>query len=164
MKYSIIIPVYNVKAYLHRCIDSVICQNNPDYEVILVDDGSADGSGQICDEYAGKFDYIKVLHQTNQGLAATRNSGLSIASGDWILFVDSDDYFSEDFLTVVERIVNKQPADFYKFNYMKIVYINTFINKKHKQQIKILSFINNFHYQVLWQNRKRFINTFNYLI
>lgn len=91
---SVIIPVYKVERFLHRCIDSVIYQTYTNWEMILVDDGSPDTSGDICDEYAKKDKRIKVIHQENQGVSAARNAGLDQSTGGWIYFLDSDDYIS----------------------------------------------------------------------
>lgn len=97
---SIILPIYNVEPYLRECIDSCIEQvDAPDYEIILVDDGSTDNCGAICDEYASLHDNIKVVHQPNSGLAAARNAGLAVAGGQWILFVDSDDFIDKSLLS-----------------------------------------------------------------
>ena len=118
-KYSVIIPIYNMEELLRRCIDSVIQQGRSDVEIILVDDGSNDDSGVICDEYVCRYDYIKVIHQSNQGLSGARNSGLRAASGEWILFLDSDDYISDDYFAVIDNAILKHPSDYYKFNYLK---------------------------------------------
>ena len=88
---SIIVPVYNVEKYLARCIDSILAQTFTDFELILVDDGSTDNSGEICDEYAGKDPRIIVIHKENGGVSSARNHGLDIARGEYITFVDSDD-------------------------------------------------------------------------
>lgn len=88
---SIIIPVYNTELYLQKCIESVISQNFQDWELILVDDGSTDNSGKICDEYAAKDPRIRVKHKPNTGVSDTRNKGLEIAKGEWVFFLDSDD-------------------------------------------------------------------------
>lgn len=93
---SVIIPVYNVEKYLHRCLDSVIAQTYQNLEIICVDDGSVDESGKICDQYAVRDARIKVIHQENQGVSAARNRGLDAAEGEYIAFVDSDDYILED--------------------------------------------------------------------
>lgn len=93
---SVIIPVYNVEKHLHRCLDSVIAQTYQNLEIICVDDGSVDESGKICDQYAVRDARIKVIHQENQGLSAARNRGLDAADGEYIAFVDSDDYILED--------------------------------------------------------------------
>lgn len=93
---SVIIPVYNVEKFLRRCLKSVINQTMSDLEIILVDDGSNDNSGEICDEYAKNDDRIIVIHKENGGLRSARNKGLDIATGEWITFVDSDDYIDTD--------------------------------------------------------------------
>lgn len=92
MKFSIIIPVYKVEKYLHECVDSVLNQNYKDFEIILVDDGSPDRCPQICDDYAARYATVRCLHQANGGQSSARNAGLSVASGEYVMFVDSDDY------------------------------------------------------------------------
>ena len=102
-KISIVIPVYNAEEYLARCLDSVLRQTLKDIEIILVNDGSKDNSGAICDEYAQKDNRIKVIHQLNQGVSTTRNNALAIATGDFVGFVDSDDYIHpEMFKTLLD--------------------------------------------------------------
>ena len=91
-KVSIIVPVYNVEKYLDRCMESLLNQTLKDIEIILVDDGSPDNCPQICDEYAKKDSRVKVVHKVNAGLGYARNSGLDVASGEYVAFVDSDDY------------------------------------------------------------------------
>lgn len=95
---SVIIPVYKAERFLYRCIDSVIYQTYTNWEMILVDDGSPDTSGDICDEYAKKDERIRVIHQKNQGASGARNVGLDKATGEWIYFLDSDDYIKENTL------------------------------------------------------------------
>lgn len=95
MIFSIIVPIYNVEKYLRCCVDSVLAENFADYEMILVDDGSPDGCGKICDEYAGKYPHIKVIHQENGGLSDARNAGIRAAKGDYLIFLDSDDYWAD---------------------------------------------------------------------
>ena len=97
-KISVIIPVYNTEKYLHRCIDSVLVQTFTDWEMLLIDDGSTDDSAIICDEYAAKDERIRVFHKENGGVSSARNLGLDHAQGEWITFVDSDDYIEENFL------------------------------------------------------------------
>lgn len=92
MDLSLIIPVYNVERYLPMCLESVVQQGLDDYEAILVDDGSTDGSSKICDEYAARYPQFRVIHQENQGVALARNRGISEARGEYILFLDSDDF------------------------------------------------------------------------
>lgn len=104
---SVIIPVYNVEKYLHRCLDSVIAQTYQNLEIICVDDGSIDESGRICDQYAVRDARIKVIHQENQGLSAARNRGLDAAEGEYIAFVDSDDYILEDmYKKMLDKLLN----------------------------------------------------------
>ena len=95
-KISIIVPVYKVEKYLHRCLDSIVNQTFTDWECILIDDGSPDNSGIICDEYAQMDRRFKVIHQENKGVSAARNAGLDVAKGEWIGFVDSDDWIEKE--------------------------------------------------------------------
>lgn len=97
-KVSIIVPVYNVEKYLPTCIESILNQSYKNFELILVDDGSPDKSGDICDNYAKKDNRIKVIHQINSGVSKARNTGIDNASGEWILFVDSDDELTDNSL------------------------------------------------------------------
>lgn len=98
-KISVIVPVYNVEKYLSRCIDSILSQTFTDFELLLVDDGSTDKSGEICDEYAKTDARIKVFHTENRGVSAARNLGIKEASADWISFVDSDDWVEDKYLS-----------------------------------------------------------------
>lgn len=98
MKISVIVPVYNVEKYLPRCIDSILAQSFTDFELILVDDGSKDSSGKICEAYVTKDDRVKVLHKENGGASTARNAGIEIARGTWICFIDSDDYVLPNYL------------------------------------------------------------------
>ncbi len=100
-KISVIIPVYNTEAYLPRCIESVIHQTFGDWELLLIDDGSKDGSGSICDRYAGQDNRIRAIHQENQGPAASRENGIKNSQGDLIMFVDSDDWLDGDMLRIM---------------------------------------------------------------
>lgn len=95
---SVIVPVYNVEKYLKRCVDSILNQSYKDFELILVDDGSKDSSGKICDEYGQTDSRVKVIHKENGGVSAARNTGLKFATGEYVMFVDSDDYIDEDTL------------------------------------------------------------------
>lgn len=95
MKFSIIIPVYKVESFLHQCVDSILSQSYTDYEIILVDDGSPDQSPLICDDYAAKNNNIKVIHKPNGGLSSARNAGLDCAKGEYVLFLDSDDWWDD---------------------------------------------------------------------
>ena len=103
---SIIVPIYNVEQYLPACLDSLVNQTLQDIEIILVDDGSTDKSGQICEEYAQKGKRITVLHKKNGGLSDARNYGIKKSKGKYISFIDSDDYLSEKFISILyENII-----------------------------------------------------------
>ena len=108
---SVIIPVYNVAQYLPECIESVIAQTYKDIEIILVDDGSTDNSGIICDEYAKKDNRIKVVHKPNGGLSSARNAGIDICSGEYITFIDSDDYIADDMIEQLYIALYKTESD-----------------------------------------------------
>lgn len=95
---SIIVPIYNIERFLPCCIDSVLAQTFTDWELILVDDGSKDSSGSICDAYAAKDERIRVIHKPNGGLTSARNAGLEVASGEWIMYLDGDDWVEPDML------------------------------------------------------------------
>lgn len=107
---SVIVPVYNVELYLRKCIDSILAQTYRDLEILVVDDGSTDGSGKICDEYK-KDERVRVFHTENRGLSATRNLGLDKATGEWIGFVDSDDWIEPDMYEVLFRKAEETEAD-----------------------------------------------------
>lgn len=96
MKVSVIVPVYNVESYLEQCLDSIVDQTYSNLEIILVNDGSTDRSGRICDEFAEKDSRINVIHQKNAGVSSARNSGIEVATGDYITFVDSDDWLDTE--------------------------------------------------------------------
>ncbi|WP_346687337.1 glycosyltransferase family 2 protein [Megamonas hypermegale] len=104
---SIIVPVYNVEKYLKRCIESMLNQTFKDFELLLLDDGSTDSSGSICDKYAKKDTRIIVKHKKNQGVSATRNLGIDIAKGEYIAFVDSDDWIENDYLEKMYLKINE---------------------------------------------------------
>ena len=105
------VPVYNVEKYLKRCIDSLIKNRINNYEILLVDDGSQDNSGNICDEYAAKYDYIRVIHQQNKGLAEVRNVCIEQAKGEYISFIDSDDFITDNTYSHLMNLIYKYNAD-----------------------------------------------------
>lgn len=107
-KVSVIVPVYNAKLYLRSCVDSLIAQTYPNIEIILVNDGSIDGSSEICDNYAGKDSRIKVVHKANGGVSSARNKGIDIAEGDYIMFVDADDYVSPTLCEKLTRGIDEK--------------------------------------------------------
>ena len=116
MKYSVIIPVYNVENYLSRCIDSLLAQNYVDLEILLIDNGSGDQSGQICEDYATQFSNITAYHIPNKGVGSARNFGLSKAKGEFICFVDADDYLVGNLFSDVESQLDSQ-LDLLVFSY-----------------------------------------------
>lgn len=104
---SVIVPIYKVEAYLCKCVDSLLSQTYTNLEVFLVDDGSPDNCGKICDEYATRDDRIKVIHKKNGGLSDARNVAIDVATGEWIIFVDSDDFVSNDYVETLYGLVDK---------------------------------------------------------
>lgn len=115
--YSIIIPVYNVERYLKRCLDSVMEQSYRNIEIILVDDGSNDSSGSMCDDYAKIDNRIIVVHKQNAGLGMARNTGIENSKGDYLLFVDSDDYISKDLIKDCDAELSRNQYDIVCFDY-----------------------------------------------
>ena len=158
---SVIVPIYKVEKYLKRCIDSILKQTYTNLQIILVDDGSPDQCGSICDEYALRDDRIIVIHQENRGLAAARNTGLAAVSGEWIAWVDSDDWVESDFIysMLSEAIANHADiviCGHYKDYIRKTVYIG--VNTKQylstKQAIPMLlqdNEIRNYMWDKLWR-------------
>ena len=141
MKLSIIVPVYNVAPYLRKCVDSLLAQDISDYEIILVDDGSTDDSGAIADEIVreamgngqwaidnetncqspiANSPTLRIIHQANAGLSAARNSGIKVATGDYIMFVDSDDYLQPNVLGALMEQVERDNLDILRFNYQNV--------------------------------------------
>ena len=114
---SVIVPVYNVEPYLHRCIDSLVHQTLKDIEIILIDDGSTDGCGRICDEYAAADTRIRVVHQENAGLSEARNAGIDRAKADYLMFVDSDDWAEPKFCELPLMLAKEQRADLVMFQF-----------------------------------------------
>ena len=117
---SVIIPVYNVAAYLSACIESILSQNYSALEIFLIDDGSTDESGEICDEYAKRDSRINVIHQTNAGAAAAKNTGLKAATGTYLSFVDSDDFLESDAYSHMIRIIQELRADIVQCSYRDV--------------------------------------------
>lgn len=116
---SVIVPVYKVEKYLYNCIDSVINQSYKNWELILVDDGSPDNCPQICDEYASKDKRIKVIHKINGGLSSARNVGLDIAKGEFVGFLDSDDFWHADYLKILLYLSEKHSADIVQCSFIR---------------------------------------------
>ena len=120
---SIIIPVYNVEQYLEKCLESALCQTYKDIEIILVDDGSTDRSGEMCDRCREKDDRVRVVHKENGGLASARNTGIRMATGKYITFLDSDDCLAPDF---IKRTVELCESTGSKMAVTKILYVNSY--------------------------------------
>lgn len=104
-KISVIVPVYNVEAYLERCVESILQQTYTHFELILINDGSTDSSGQICDHLASQYENIKVYHIENAGVSNARNMGIQLATGSWVTFIDSDDFVTQDYLATLASAV-----------------------------------------------------------
>lgn len=137
-KVSIIVPTYNVEKYASFCFDSLIMQSLNEIEIILVDDGSTDNSGKICDEYAFKDPRIKVIHQNNKGLGLSRNSGLEKATGEYVGFVDSDDCVAFDMFEVLYKNAKKYEADVSYCIYKKFIKNIDIINTENREnKIKV---------------------------
>lgn len=122
MKLSIIVPIYGVERYLRKCVDSLLAQDLPssEYEIILVDDGSPDGCPAICDQYAAEHDNIRVIHRKNGGLSAARNSGIEVAQGEYVMFVDSDDYLEPNVLGYLVHTIEAKNLDVLRYNYQNV--------------------------------------------
>lgn len=120
MKISIVVPIYNVEKYLKKCVDSLISQTYKDIEIILVDDGSPDNCKKICDEYKIQDERIKVIHKKNGGLSDARNKGTEVATGEYILYVDADDFVEKTACEELAKIINKFNPDIICFNCNKI--------------------------------------------
>lgn len=125
---SVIIPVYNVDKYLSECLDSVINQSYKDLQIIVVDDGSTDSCGRICDEYALKDSRITVVHQDNQGAGAAKNTGLRLAKGEYLAFVDSDDYLEPDAFEYMFKLLIQKNADIVQCSYRDL-YVDNSVDK-----------------------------------
>lgn len=129
-KLSIIVPVFNMENYLERCVNSILNQTFKDFELILINDGSTDASGIICDSYANMHQNIKVIHKQNKGLGYARNSGIDVAEGEFIGFIDSDDWVSPHMYEKLIVACQKYQADIASCNYKKI---NNFENSNHDE-------------------------------
>lgn len=117
---SVIVPVYKTEKYLRRCVNSILNQDYQDLEIILVDDGSPDRSGVLCDEIARENEKIKVIHKVNGGLSSARNAGLDAASGRYVCFVDSDDYIAKDYVSSMHELSVQYDADLVKVDYIEV--------------------------------------------
>ena len=144
-KVSIIIPVYNAERYISKCLNSIISQNknlNNLIEIVLIDDGSKDKSRVICDDYSRKYNFIKTIHEKNQGQAVARNKAIEIATGDWITFVDSDDLVVEGYLDVLLSLIKNNNAEIiiFKFKlFSEDVEFSSSIHKYNNKKVQTIS-------------------------
>ena len=151
-KITVIIPVYNVEKYLKEAIEATINQTYKNLEIILVDDGSTDSSGKICDEYAKKDNRIKVIHQENRGMSGARNVGLECATGKYIMFSDSDDTFELNACEKLYNFIEKTNADYVVGNYTNMDEDGTkwekpvfSLDKFHESKLSIEDYTNSFY-------------------
>lgn len=158
---SIIIPVYNVEKYLKRCLESVINQTYRNLEIILVDDGSKDSSGKICDEYAEQDKRIKVIHKKNGGASSARNMGLDIAQGNYIGFIDSDDWIELDMYEYLHKLIVSLNVDIAMCEYVCVK--KEIKYKKKKEDIKVYEDINIFNFFYRMNGEKSFYSVWNRL-
>lgn len=117
-KISIIVPAYNAEKHLSQCIESILAQTYSNLEIILIDDGSKDSTGEICDQYQKKDGRIKVIHQPNAGVSKARNAGLDIATGKYVMFIDADDFFEKNACEVLYNEISQEQADYVAGNYI----------------------------------------------
>lgn len=149
---SIIIPVYKAEKYLHCCVDSVLAQSFTNFELILIDDGSPDNSGTICDEYAKQDRRIKVFHQENQGVSAARNLGIEQAKGEWIAFIDSDDWVENTMYEEMYHAASLANADIAGCNFWEILPTHaSVINTFYTSQSLFLADIISSNWGVVWK-------------
>ena len=156
---SVIVPVYNVAQYLSQCVSSILSQDYGDLEVILIDDGSTDASGEICDQYAAKDSRVRVIHQKNGGAAAAKNAGLRIASGDYLAFADSDDYLEPGAYGFLMKTLLETNADAVQGSFREV-----YQNRAEEQHIRgetlegydyLLRFPKDFSCALLWNKLYR---------
>ena len=146
-KISIIVPVYNAERCLHRCIDSILAPTFRDFELLLIDDGSKDNSGYICDEYAEKDERVKVWHKENGGVSSARNVGLDNARGEWVTFADSDDWLESNAFAYYDELTNKHTFDYLYCGY----YLNDIPEISDIEgNFDILNFLNKSEFDKLW--------------
>ena len=152
IRFSIIVPVYNVKEYLPRCLDSILIQSNKNYEILLIDDVSTDSTEFICENYAKEFKSIRLLHQRNLGVSCARNLGLEYSSGEYLLFIDSDDVIlSSNYLDLIEESIIKSNfsidcvafefTEFSEIQKLKGLYVNSITLPKYKSVVDGAKFL-----------------------
>lgn len=164
-KISVIVPVYNAEKYLHRCIDSILSQNFTDFEVLLIDDGSRDSSGEICDEYARKDMRVKVYHNENHGVAFTRQFGIEHVSTDFFAFIDSDDFVDQQYLLLLYSEINSSQSDMTVCAYYEIGQKGKTLccNYHYDKTTYIKALLSNKEWGVLWNKlfKKKIVDNFD---
>lgn len=115
LRFSVIIPIYNSEKTLERCIKSLLHARYPDVEIILINDGSSDSSGSICETYAARYPFVKYIYKENGGVSSARNRGIDEAGGEWILFVDSDDHVTKNYFAIIDEYLHRYPCDLLAF-------------------------------------------------
>lgn len=130
---SVIVPVYNVEKYLRQCLDSLLEQTYKNIEVVMVDDGSKDSSGKICDEYAKKYENFYAVHKENAGLGMARNTGFEHINGEYVTFLDSDDYLENDCIEILYNTLLKQQVDMCKGGFKRVIDSGEVISKREYQ-------------------------------
>lgn len=136
---SVIVPVYKVEPYLHRCVDSILAQTYHNLEIILVDDGSPDNCGKICDEYARKDKRIKVIHKKNGGQSEARNVGLDVAKGEYVTFIDSDDWIHNQYIEILYNDIIQANADVSMCTFVRISAMNNNDKKISTHKVEVLN-------------------------
>lgn len=158
-KVSIIVPVYKAEPYLHRCIDSILAQTFTDWELLLIDDGSPDRSGEICDEYAKKDKRIRVFHKENGGVSSARNLGLEKMRGEYVMFVDSDDWIDVNTLDVCLDKIRTKHLDILQYSWKRVNEEGQVLKEKviKSEVLELGDFVNNANFNVCVGGN--FINT-----
>ena len=156
---SVIVPVFNVAGYLRQCVDSILSQDYGNLEVILIDDGSTDGSGEICDRYAALDSRVRAIHQKNGGAAAAKNAGLRLATGEYLAFADSDDYLEPDAYGFLMKALLETGADAVQGSFRE-VYRNRAEEQRISEEILegydyLLRFPKDFSCALLWNKLYR---------
>ncbi|OYP01274.1 hypothetical protein CG709_11290, partial [Lachnotalea glycerini] len=135
---SVIVPIYNVEKYIHRCLDSILRQTYKNLEIILIDDGSTDQSANICEEYKKKDERIQCIHKINGGLSEARNVGMRHATGIYMTFIDGDDYIALDYVEYLFSLLSKYAADIAVCNYQKVLENQNIIDQEREKVIILL--------------------------
>lgn len=159
-KISVIVPVYNVEKYLVQCLESLIKQTFYNIEIILINDGSTDSSGSICEEYSNRDNRIKVIHKKNGGVSSARNAGLKEASGNWISFVDPDDWMADDMYEILINNASKFNVDIAVCQYVPTCYREVKYKKGKKFNCEVLDYKESMH-QLLSNNKRYFCGLWN---